>query len=157
LVGPDGAGDEARFAVLGGDAGRGGARQPGALQVHLIGDAGEVVIGLRNRGRGKRVGGDDVGAGAQIFGVDVLDRFRLRQDQQVVVAPEVAVEIRITRAAKRSLVIFEALDHGAHGAVEHQDALAGRREQGNSFRRDWNGHRIKRLSGRPAGEYRANG
>ena len=129
----DGAGDEARLAVLGGDAGRGVARQLGALQVHLIGDAGQVVIGLRDRGRGKRVGGDDVGAGAQIFGVDVLDRLRLGQDQQVVVAPDVAVEIRKARAAKRGLVIFEALDHGAHGAVEHQDALAGGREQGGSL------------------------
>ena len=33
------------------------------------------------------------------------------------------MEIRKTFAAKRSLVILQALDHGAHGAVEHQDAL----------------------------------
>ena len=90
----DGAGDEARLAVLGGYAGGGGARELGAFEIQLVGEAREVVIGLRDRGRGKGVGGDDVGAGAQIFGVDVLDRLRLGQDQQVVVAADVAVEIR---------------------------------------------------------------
>ncbi len=132
----DGAGDKARLAVLGRDARGGGARQLGAFEIELIGETGEVVIGLRDRGRGKGVGGDDVGAGAQIFGVDVLDRLRLGQDQQVVVAPEVAVKILETFAAERGLVIFEALDHGAHGAVEHQDALAGCREQSGSLGRE---------------------
>ena len=43
------------------------------------------------------------------------------------------MEILETFAAKRRLVIFEGLDHGAHGAVEHQDALAGGREQSGSL------------------------
>ena len=77
----DGAGDETRLAVLGADALGGGAREFRAFEIELVGKAGEVVIGLRDRGRGEGVGGDDVGAGAQIFGVDILDRLRLRQDQ----------------------------------------------------------------------------
>ena len=153
----DGAGDKARLAVFGGHAVRGGAREFRAFAVHLIGDAGEVVIGLRDRGRGKRVGGDDVGAGAQIIGVDILDRLRLGQDQQVVVAAQVAMEILETLAAKRGLVIFQRLDHGAHGAVEHQDALARQRQQFGSLRRNRHGHRIKRLSARHWGECRADG
>ena len=128
------AGDEARLAVLGGDALGGGARELCAVAVEFIGEIRHVVVGLRDRGRGKGVGGDDVGAGAQIIGVDVLDRLRLGQDQQIVVAPDVAVEILEALAAERGLVIFQALDHGAHGAVEHQDAFAGGREQGGSLR-----------------------
>ncbi len=49
------------------------------------------------------------------------------------------MEILETFAAKRRFVVFEALNHGAHGAVEHQDA------------------RIKRLSVRHWGECPANG
>ena len=130
------AGDEARLAVLGGDALGGGAGEPCAVAVQLIGEVRHVVVGLRDRGRGERVGGDDVGAGAQIIGVDVLDRLRLGQDQQIVVAADVAMEIRKARAAKRGLVILQALDHGAHGAVEHQDAFAGGGEQGGSLGRN---------------------
>ena len=145
------AGDKARLAVFGGDALGGGARELGAVAVELIGEVRHVVVGLRDRGRGERVGGDDVGAGAQIFGVDVLDRLRLGQDQQIVVAADVAMEIRETLAAKRGLVILQALDHGAHGAVEHQDAFAGGREQGGSLGRNRHGHRIRRLSVRHCG------
>jgi hypothetical protein len=62
--------------------------------------------------------------------VDILDRLRLRQDQQIVVAADVAMEIGKTLPPKRGLVILQALDHGAHGAVEHQNALRGRRRAG---------------------------
>ena len=68
------AGDEARLAVLGADALGGGARELRAVAVELIGEVRHVVVGLRDRGRGERVGRDDVGAGAQVIGVDVLDR-----------------------------------------------------------------------------------
>ena len=43
------------------------------------------------------------------------------------------MEIGKTLAAKRGFVILQALDHGAHGAVEHQDALAGGGEQGGTL------------------------
>src|SRR5205085_9987561 len=65
---------------------------------------------------------------------------------------EVTVEIRKAGATERGLVIFEGLDHRAHGAVEHQDALAGSREQGGSLLGNKDGHRIRRLSVRQPGE-----
>ena len=153
----EGARDKTRLAVFGDDALGGGARQPRSVAVEFIGEVRHVVVGLRDRGRGKRVGRDDVGARAQIIGVDVLDRLRLRQDQQVVVAPDVAMEIRKSLAAERGLVELQALDHGSHGAVEHQDAFAGSREQGGSFRGHGHGHRIRRLSVRHWDGCPANG
>ena len=47
-----------------------------------------------------------------------------REDQQIVVAAHLAVPGVEARAAIAVLVEPELLDHGAHGAVEHQDALA---------------------------------
>jgi hypothetical protein len=82
--------------------------------------------------------------------VDILDRLRLRQDQQIVVAADIAMEIGKTLPPKRGFVILQALDHRAHGAVEHQDAFAGGGEQGGSLwrylGRNRSGHRIRRLS-----------
>ena len=143
--------NKSRLAVFSGYPLGSGAREFGAIAIELIGEVRHVVVGLRDRGRGEGVGRDDVGAGAQIIGVDIFDRLRLGQDQQIVVATDVAVKIRKTRATKRSLVILQALDHGAHGAVEHQNAFAGCRQQGGSLRRNLLGrrlcgHRIKRLS-----------
>ena len=151
------AGDEALFAVLGTDALRGGAGEFCAVAVEFVGEVRHVVVGLRDRGRGKRVCRDDVGAGAQVVGVDVLDRLRLGEDQKIVIAANIAMEIRKALAAKRGLVILESLDHGAHGAVEHQDALAGGGEQGGSLWRNLNTHRIRRLSVRHWDGYPANG
>ncbi len=56
--------------------------------------------------------------------------FGLGQDQEVVVALDVAVEILEALAAEGGFVELQALDHRAHGAVEHQDALAGGRRAG---------------------------
>ena len=155
------AGDEARLAVLGGNALGRGACELRAIEVEFVGEVRHVVVGLRDRGRGERVGRDDVGAGAQVVGVDVLDRLRLGEDQQVVIAADIAMEIRKALAAKRGLVILQALDHGAHGAVEHQDTLAGGGEQGSSLWRNLgrnrNTHRIRRLSVRHWDGYPANG
>ena len=155
------AGNETRFAVLGADALGGGAGELRAIEVEFVGEVRHVVVGLRDRRRGERVGRDDVGARAQVIGVDVLDRLRLRQDQKIVVAADIAMEVRKALAAKRGLVILQALDHGAHGAVEHQDAFAGGGEQGGSLRRNLgrnrDTHRIRRLSVRHWGGCPANG
>ena len=123
LVGPERAGDEARAAVLLLRDVGGRAREPRALDVELVRDVLHAVVGLRDRGRGERVGRDDVGAGAEIFEMDFADRVRLREDEQVVVAADLAVPGVEARAAIAALVELELLDHGAHGAVEHQDAL----------------------------------
>ncbi|MPL88384.1 hypothetical protein SDC9_34404 [bioreactor metagenome] len=130
--GPDGAGDEARPAVLGLGAVHRPAGQAGALAVQLEHLVFHAVIGLCDGGRGKRVGLDDIGAGAGIAQVDLLDRLGLGQDQQVVVAllRLVRMDVAGAPAAAAGIILFaqaKALDLRAHGAVEDQDALAGKR------------------------------
>ena len=100
------------------------AREPRARDVELVGDVLHAVVGLGDRGGGERVGRDDVGAGAEISEMDVAHRVRPAEVQQVVVAAHLAVPGVEARAAIALLVELERLDHGAHGAVEHQDALA---------------------------------
>ncbi len=124
------AGDETRLAVfLFGDPGRvlGELR---ALDVQLIGQRLHAVVGLGDGGRREGVGLDDVGARQEIREVDVADRGRLREDQEIVVAFHVAVPVREARAAITGFVQPQRLDHGAHGAVEHQDALGRRAADG---------------------------
>ena len=55
--------------------------------------------------------------------MDGADHLGLRQQQQVVVALELLRVVREARAAIVSLRETAALDHGAHGAVQDQDAL----------------------------------
>src|SRR5687768_3256161 len=57
--------------------------------------------------------------------MDVAHRVGPRQVKQVVVAAHLAVPGVEARAAIALLVELERLDHGAHGAVEHEDALLG--------------------------------
>ena len=47
----------------------------------------------------------------------------LRENEEIVVAAHLPVPGIKPRAAKTLLVEAERLDHGAHGAVEHEDAL----------------------------------
>ncbi|OIQ78929.1 hypothetical protein GALL_393590 [mine drainage metagenome] len=154
--GAEGAGDEARLVRRGvrGGAGTGDARG-GA--VHLIGQLGHAVVLLRDAGGAEGVGLDDVGAGGEIAVVDVADDLRLREVEQLVVAFDVTrpclegnagplpsflhplggqgIAPRCpwgpsnAFAAVLRLVELEALDHGAHGAVENEDALAQQRRQ----------------------------
>ena len=56
--------------------------------------------------------------------VDVLDDLRLGEVQQVVVALQVAGPVLEALAAKSRFVQMVALDHGAHGAIEDDDAFA---------------------------------
>ena len=105
---PERAGDEARPAVLAlRDVGR-VARQPRALDVELVREVGHAVVGLRDAGRGERVGRDDVGAGAEIGEMDVAHRVRLAEDQQIVVAAHLAVPGVEARAAIALLVELSA-------------------------------------------------
>src|SRR4051812_33166961 len=55
--------------------------------------------------------------------MDSADGVRLGEDEQVVVAAHLAVPGVEARTAVAALVELELLNHGAHGAVEHQDAL----------------------------------
>src|SRR5579883_1348792 len=55
--------------------------------------------------------------------MNIAHRVRLRQNQQIIVAAHLAVPGIETRTAIAFLVQLQLLDHGAHGTVEHQDAL----------------------------------
>ena len=55
--------------------------------------------------------------------MQVADFFRLAEVEQIIVAAHLAVPGVEARAAIALLVEAERLDHGAHGAVEHEDAL----------------------------------
>ena len=120
---PERAGDEARAAVLGLRGIGRRARESRALEVELVGDAGEPVVGLGDAGRGEGVGRDDVGAGAEIGQMNLADLVGLAEDEQIVVAAHLPVPGIEARAAIAFLVEPERLDHGAHGAVEHENAL----------------------------------
>ena len=121
---PERAGDEAALAVFLLSADRGAAHQPRAVAVEIVDHVLHAVVGLRDGGGGERVGLEDVGAGDGVLIVDFLDRLRLAQDQQIVVALLVAGAAAEPVAAKMVLVEAEALDLRAHGAVENEDALA---------------------------------
>ena len=58
--------------------------------------------------------------------MNLAHRVRPAQIEQIVVAAHFAVPGIEARAAEVLLVELERLDHRAHGAVEHQDALAQR-------------------------------
>ncbi len=58
--------------------------------------------------------------------MDVFDRVRLGQDQQVIVALLMAGAAEETLAAKIVFRQTETLDLGAHGPVKDQDTFAGR-------------------------------
>ena len=58
--------------------------------------------------------------------MDLLDRRRLSQAQQVVAALQRAAMIGKLLAPKPRLVQRQGLDHRPHRAVEHQDPVAER-------------------------------
>ena len=82
-----------------------------------------MVVGLRHARGAEGVGLDDVGAGGEVLLVDLADDLRARQRQQLVVAFHVLRDIRESCAAILRLAQFVALDHGAHGTVQDQDAV----------------------------------
>ena len=105
----DGAGNEAlaTILVLGNAACFTG--EPRAFQVQFVGDLRHAVIGLRDTGRGERVGGDDVGAGAKIREMDGADRVRPAEIEEIVVAAHLAIPGIEARTAKLALVEIQRL------------------------------------------------
>ena len=100
-----------------------GARQPGGLEVDLRRQRFHLVIRHRNGGGVKGIGFQNIGARLQIGVVDLADHFRLAEHQQIVVAFEIAGPVAEAAAAKILLLQPVALDHRAHAAVQHHDAL----------------------------------
>ncbi len=119
----NGAGDKARPTVLALREIGGGAGKLSAFEIELVGDAGHAVIGLRDARGGEGVGRDDIGASTEVSEMNVTDLGRLAENKEVVVAAHLAVPRIESRAAIAFLVEPERLDHGAHGSVEHEDAL----------------------------------
>ena len=94
------------------------------------------------------VGLEDVGAGFQIGAMDVGDDIRARERQEIVVALEIAAVILETLAAEIRFLELARLDHGAHGAVQQQDALA--RSRSSSAETVHGGFRYRWRAGRAA-------
>ena len=119
------AGDEAAPAVLLLRPQAGAAGKARAVAVEFVDHVLHAVVGLGDRCGGEGVGLEDVGAGERIAVVDVLDRARLGQRQQVVVALLVAGAVAEACSPEILLHQLQRLDFRAHRAVEHEDALAG--------------------------------
>src|ERR1700745_3256434 len=94
-----------------------------ASLVELVGDLLHAIVGLRDRRRGEGVGRNDIGAGTEVLEMDVADRVRAAEIQEIVIAAHLAVPGVETRAAITLLIELELLDYRPHGAIEHQDAL----------------------------------
>ena len=105
----------------------GASRQPGAGDVDLVdqGRVAEPVLALGDGGRRERVGGDDVGTGRQVPGVQIEHGVGLGQHEQVEVSCERLCVIAEAIAADVGLVEAQRLDLAAAGAVEHEDPRGG--------------------------------
>ena len=91
-------------------------------QVHLL-LLVELVVSLRDHGRVEGVRLDDVRARREVRGVDLLDHVGARDHEHVVVALEVVRVVLVPLAAEVILAELVLLHGGAHGAVNHHDAL----------------------------------
>ena len=97
--------------------------QCGRSMVHLNGQVGHVVVGLRNGGGAKGVGFNQVGASRQIAFVNIANHIGARQAEQFVVALDVFGKVFESLTAVIGLAQFKALNHGAHGAIENGNAF----------------------------------
>ena len=122
--GAQGAGDVAGTAVAGLRLVGGLAGQAGGRLVDLAREVPEVVVRLRDAGRGEGVGAHDVGAGGEVGAMDLADGVGLGEAQEVVVAADVPVVIRETLAPEVLLGEGVALEQRAHRPVQHEDPLA---------------------------------
>ena len=121
----DGAGDEGVLARVGGLEGVDGlAGDLDRLGVQLADEVRHRVVFHRDGRAVEGVGLEDVGAGVEVGAVDVADDGRLRDDEQVVIALQLAGVVLEAVAAVVLLLQLQLLDHGAHRAVEVDDALA---------------------------------
>ena len=99
--------------------------EEGAVLALAFGFSREQEIVEADGGSTKSVRLDDVGAGLEILGVDLLDQLRLGELEELEIALEVLRRVtRETLTAELLLGQLVALHHRAHGAVENDDALA---------------------------------
>ncbi|MNS37745.1 hypothetical protein D3C72_699720 [compost metagenome] len=113
---PDAQGaDGARHVGL---AAGGSHRDPGGALVDLGDFRLEAVVGEFEAGGAEGVGLEDVRAGFQVGLVDVRDQLGLLEDDLVVALVDVDATL---------------VEHGAHGAVEDDDAIRAREEVAGVF------------------------
>src|SRR6266545_6771328 len=67
----------------------GGLCQPRSFDVQLVRNVLELVVRLRDRRAAERVRLDDVRAGREILPVDLADHVGTREDQEIVVSPQI--------------------------------------------------------------------
>ena len=120
------------------------ACDPGSGEVDLVGEVLHAVVGLGDRRGREGVGLHDVRARVEVLTVDGVDHVGLGEVEQVAVPLDVPVPVGESLAPELGLPRRKALDEGAHGAVDHQDALAqgpGQRLRGiRAWRRVGHGH-----------------
>ena len=99
------------------------ARQLGRREVQVGHDFLHPVVGLRNGRAVEGVRLDQVRARRDVLLVDAADDVRLGQDEQVVVAFDIARPILETLPAVGRFIQLVPLDHRAHRTIEVDDAL----------------------------------
>ena len=99
------------------------ARKFGGGKVQLEAQVFHVVIGHGNARGVKGVGFQNVRTGFKISALDLADYVRFGDAEQIVIARDIHVVIRKARAAIIRLLQLVTLDHGAHTAIQNQDAL----------------------------------
>ncbi len=110
------------------------ARQFGSGHVQFVHQMHQIVVLHRHRRGVEGAGLEDVRARFQVLAMDAADDVRLGQQQQVVAALHVHMVVREVATLAGVVAVqlgtavvrlgqFVALDHGAHGAVEDQDAF----------------------------------
>ena len=111
--------------------------QPRRRPVQFRDQGFHAVVVHGNRSGIEGIGLDEVRAGLQIGGVNLADDRRLGQRQQIVVALEIAGPVAEPFAPVVGFLQAVALDHGAHRAVQDQDAAG---QEVGQFSGAINGH-----------------
>ena len=103
---------------------------PGKLrrrEIQLVDVTFEAVIRHRDGGGIEGVGLQNINAGCQERPMDTFDHAGLRQGQQIVVSLLREGVVRKSFSPVIRLFQFAGLDHGAHGTVDHQNAVFEKR------------------------------
>src|SRR5690606_40464762 len=87
-------------------------------------DLSQFIVRLRDRGRTKGIGADDIGASLEILLVNLSDDFRLHQGKQFVIPLHIASMVRKALAPEVALGQLVPLDHRSHSTVENDNAFA---------------------------------
>ena len=104
-------------------------RQACGGDIDLVGELLHLIVGHGDAAGVEAVGLDNIRTRLEIGCVNVADDLRLGQHQQVIVALDIHMPVGKALATIIRLLEFVALDHGAHGAIQDEDALLEMRLQ----------------------------